>query len=368
MDDVGFYAEILRQIEAAIRPGALALREQMVFWFGLFLWLQVIRTFYAFLFNGHLLEQMIATLIKGGLCWWFLYNYFALFEGMVRYFVELGLTIGGNRITPLVYLDPGEYLRLAGRVTEPVRVAMENSMGLRSLPLGLAYLLLWIGFTMAFGLMALNVYIWQIELVLAMAMGLVLIPTLTFRSTSWMGQGVLSFMVNKSFKLATGAAMTSLTFPLVQRFLLIPAGQQVSLWRCLMCVIGAWSFCILFLMVSRLAGAMLSGVPATTAGDVIRTAIGTVAGSTAVLSGGSSLALRGAAGVLQAGAGMTMLPTAMQAGTVRGLIATPMAARLGTYAGHLRQGAAPLATRSIRSFADTARLLSADYAGQGVRR
>jgi hypothetical protein len=368
VDDVGFFMQILTGLQQAILPGMATVRQQLVFWFGLFLWLQALRVIYALLWNGHILEAALTTMIKGAVCWWFLFHYQDLFEGLVRFFIATGLTFSGGAVSVAQFLDPGEYMRMATKVAAPVKQAMDNSMGLTTVGLAIGYFLLWLGLMAAFAVMALNVFIWQIEILLAAATGMVLIPTLVLRWTAFAGGGVISFIVNKSFRMGAAATMVGLTFPLVQKTLTLTAGP-VSLARVVVVVIGAWCFSALFFTVSKLAGGFIAGIPQSGIGDLVRHAVATTLGALAVASGGASVAagssgllLRaGARGLLMAGASRTAAAGAPSLATRMGQVA----AHYGNTAGRI---AASSGVRSLRSFADTTRYVGEHGGHLGVRR
>jgi type IV secretion system protein TrbL len=369
LDDVSFYQQILIGLQQAILPGVATVRDQLVFWFSLLLWLQALRVVYGLFWNGHILESALAMLIKGAVCWWFLYNYQAFFEGLVRFFVGTGLTFSGGAVSVAQFLDPGEYLRIATRVAQPLKQAMDNSMGLTTVGLALGYFLLWLGMYAAFAVMALNIFIWQVEILLASAVGMLLIPTLLTRWTAFAGGGIVSFIVNKAFKMGAAATMVGLTFPLVQKSLTLTQGP-VSLSRVVVVVIGAWCFSALFFTVSRLAGGMIAGIPQSGVGDLVRHAVATVvggvalgAGGTALAAGGTSLALRaGSRGLLMAGARATATAGTPQLATRMGTIAAQ-------YAGTSGRLAASSGVRSFRHFADLTRYVGSDHTGHlGARR
>jgi type IV secretion system protein TrbL len=381
VDQFSFFQQIIDGLQRAILPGAATLREQLVFWFGLFLWLEVLHLCWAVLCNGRRISGIAGILLKGTILWFLLYHFPELFEGVVAMFTRIGLTVGQQRISIAQFLDPGQYLRLAYQAAQPLHAVMTAHFGLTSLGTGVGYLLLWLAFIASFAVMAGHVFVWQIEMLVAGVMLLALIPTLTFRATQWIGQAMFAFVMNLALKLGLGALLVSLTFPLMDK-LSLTAGEQVSFQRVTVMVIGGWVVAVLFFAVNRMASGLASGIPQLTGGLLVSAAAGSAAVVGAVASGGASLGLGAAAG--SAGVGRLGLGAA---GTVRGVLTrsagTPMlaAARTGrqqalasTLAQRLRTvgtGSTTMAAgqgqRSLRHFADASRYVGHDQGGHGFR-
>jgi len=381
LDQYSFYQQIIDAVQRTLMPGAATVREQMVFWFGLFLWLEVLHLVWAVLFNGRRIASIAGILVKGCLLWALLYQFPYFFEAIVGFFTRIGLTVGQNRVALAQFLDPGAYLRLASTAVEPVHAAMMANFGLTSLGTGVAYFALWLAFLVAFAVMAGHVFIWQMEALISSVMLLVLIPTLCFRATQWIGQAMFAFVMNLALKFGLGAILVSLTFPLMDK-LTLPAGQPVGLQPVAVMVIGGWVVAALFFTVNRLASGLASGIPQLTGGLLVGAAAGSAAVVGAVLSGGASLGLwtvatsatagrlgLGAAGatrgLLTRSAGTPLL-TAARSGAQRTL-ASHVATRLYT----LQRATTPIAVgqgyRSLRHFADASRYVGADHGSHGFR-
>ena len=149
----------------------------------------------------------------------------------------------------------------------------------------------------SFAVMALNVLIWQVEMLLAGLMMLTLLPTLAFRSFAWIGQGSLGLVINLSFRFGLGALLSSLSFPVLDRLTIT---TPVSFQSVIVSVIGGWCFAFLFWQCNKLASAMLSGIASLTAGSVAGAAVGSAVAAGALLSGAAALG----GGALAAGGGV----------------------------------------------------------------
>ena len=391
MQDTGIFQQILDAMTLALQPGAEAIRAQLLFYFQIFLFFELLRTMYAFVWNGRLLEPTMAVLGRGALVYWALLNFPTLLQGVQEQFVELGLLAGGGRLQVAQFLDPGEYLRTGLRVMALLYSKMHLSFGLTSLGQAVGYFFLWLAFMASFAVMALNVMIWQVELLLAGLMMLTLLPTLAFRSWAWIGQGSLGAVINLTFRFGVGALISSLTFPVLNRLTIT---TPVSFQSVIVSVIGGWFFAILFWQCNKLASLSLSGMASLSAGTVFSAAMGSAITAGAVLSGaaalgGGALGLAGAAGkglmAARSGGSAAAGVLAQSGGGGPGQSAGAgsdrgphgghpeppehggLAGRLSTAAGGGTRLARGAGSRSLRGFADTARYVGQDHAGAGVR-
>src|SRR5215471_235361 len=99
MDQASFLQQILEGVHRTILPGTSVLREQMVFWFGVFVLLQLVAFGWAIVFDGRKASAIGGVLLKSGLLWWLLYNFPQVYDGVVTFFTRIGLTIGQNHVS-----------------------------------------------------------------------------------------------------------------------------------------------------------------------------------------------------------------------------------------------------------------------------
>lgn len=384
MQRTGIFQEILTAFADAIQPGAASIRDQLLFYWRIFLFFELLRALYAFVWSGRLLESTLATLGRGALVYWALLNFPELLEWTQQTLSALGLLAGQNRITLAQYLDPGSYLNQGMNVASLLYSTMTASFGLTTMAMAIGYFFLWMAMMAAFGIMALNIAIWQVELLIAGLAVLVLLPTLAFRSWAWMAQGALSLVLNLTFRFFLGALLASLSFPVLERLTIT---QPVSFQSVIVSVLGGWLFATLFFQVNRLSSHFLAGMASLSAGTVISSAIGSAITAGAAISGAMGIgagatagalgaargtagligAGRGAVSALASGSGMRGAATAAGAGA-RSAMSSPLMSRVGSYAGSSAGVASRQGQRSLRQFADVGRFIAQDGAGVGIRR
>jgi len=256
----------------------------------------------------------------------------------------------------------------------------------------MAYLLCWVFFLLAYAVMAVSVFIWQVEVLVASIGALVLLPFALYRSTAWIAQGAISFLVNMGFRFMIGALLAAVVFPLLSQ----PTIQKPALDAAIVAVIASWTLGFLFLKVPSLASGLLSGSPTLTAGQVgaaVAATAGVLAtgggaagagylagrggaqlltqGTRALLGRGSSAALVSPAGASSTalggvGAAATRATTTPGLGTTAQTPRPGLAAQLRTVGRAIRQEMAPAATQARRSFRQSLRHLEhGRYLDQG---
>src|SRR5215470_7698812 len=167
MQATGVFQQILDALAQAIQPGAGAIREELLFYFQMFLFFELVRMLYAYIWHGNVLEGTCAILLRAEAVYWTLLNFPDLLQLAQDTFIWFGLLAGGNHLTVAQYLDPGQYLQTGIRVMALLYDRMQASFGLTSLGQAFGYFLLWVAFMASFAVMPLNVMMWQMELLIA---------------------------------------------------------------------------------------------------------------------------------------------------------------------------------------------------------
>src|SRR5262249_49978736 len=216
MQSTGIFQQILDAMAQAIQPGVGLIREELLFYFQMFLFFELLRCLYAYVWHGNILEGALGLVIRAAAVYWVLLNFPNLLQWTQETFIWFGLMAGGDHLTTAQFLDPGQYLNTGIRVMALLYDRMNARFCLTSLGEGIGYFLLWLAFMASFAVMALNVMMWQMELLIAGVIVLTVLPTLAFRSMAWIGQGALGLVVNLTFRFGLGALLASLTFPMLE--------------------------------------------------------------------------------------------------------------------------------------------------------
>lgn len=219
--------------------------------------------------------------------------------------IWLGLLATGNRLHLEQFLDPGALVRLGIESGGVLWQAYVNNMSWTLIPIaGVAYLLAWLAYVCAFMVMAYKVFWWQVELLLMGLSGMVLLPSLVFRPTTFVASGVLSYAANAFVRFFLGSLLAGLLWNVLPTLttVALPLGQvrlqaiDLKIQEAVYAVGLAWTMATCFLAVNRMAGVLTSGVPGMAGGQSVGSFVHMVTGAGAALLTAGGTAAYGALG------------------------------------------------------------------------
>lgn len=185
--------------------------------------------------------------------------------------MQLGLHAGGDRLKQANFLNPGAYLQL-GLDLGQVLFEQWNKSAIATVAdvlwspgMTMAYFLAWVLFLLAFFVMALIIFITQIEMAFALPSLLVLLPFLAFGKTGWIGQGVVTYVVKLAYKFFCLALIASIAYPITKELALT---QTPDIRQALLMMFAAGTILACYLMGPRLATNIMSGVFTLGAGSL----------------------------------------------------------------------------------------------------
>jgi type IV secretory pathway TrbL component len=163
-------------------------------------------------------------------------------------------------------------------------------------------------FVLAYAIMAIQVFVIQVELAITTVAALVMLPFAVLRGTGWIASGAISSLINVGFRFFLLALLASLVFPVLGQLTAVStAFESVFLM-----VIVPWTMVLLFWKAPAIAAGMLAGHPSLTAGQVVRAGVGTammVGAGAGLMNAGGRTALRGLSTVTnKASGGRITLP------------------------------------------------------------
>jgi hypothetical protein len=313
--------------------------------------------------EGNVTPRLIRWAFKTAMIWTLLtVQYSSMVNLVYRLAIELGLRAGGDVISPKDFLDPGQYFTIGWAAAKPLSDRLSAAQLAFNPWQFVEYLLAWLFCIGAYIAMGFTIFIAQVELSVGIVACLCVLPFMLFSSTVWIAQGALSHPVNKSFRMLILGVLASALFPIIKNELTFVPQASPTFWQRLtqfpsatddwttglILIAATWAMALLYLSASKIASAIIAGVPAMTGGQVMQAAVGTAATVATVGAGGvlsvttmgagiaggtqAALALPRAAGTGQAlaagtsgalrGAASAMLPAARAAssGLTHGLI------------------------------------------------
>jgi len=130
----------------------------------------------------------------------------------------------------------------------------------------------WLGYCAAFAVMAFKVFWWQVELLIAGAAGMCLLPTLIFPRTAFIATGVLSYAANMFARFLLGALLAGVLWKNLDTFGLVPdlarkVSEDAAIQAAFAATGTAWILAACFLGVNKMAGMLTSGIPGMAGGQ-----------------------------------------------------------------------------------------------------
>jgi type IV secretion system protein TrbL len=357
----GIFAQLLHALQQALQPGLGAMRPYILGLFGFLAFLELVRLAAGWVLGAAGVPQSaIRFLLRSGVLLWVVLEYPLMVSLVMESFVKLGLIAGGQAITVAQFLDPGAYLAIGIQVGDVLYQRVTANIGLSTIPMALAYLVAWVFFLLAYGVMALSVFILQVEFTLTIMAAVVMLPFAVLHGTGWIAQGAISYPLNVGFRFFILALLASVVFPLLGQ-ITTPTGVVATLQHAVVMILAAWMMAFLFYKGPQIAAGILAGMPSLSAGQVLQAAAGTA------LVGGAALTLGSAA----AGAGMRVVGGTIH-GATRSIATASTAYQIGsaaTVGGKMASvggGVRSMATAGVRAISSgaTSSLRQSVLAGQ----
>lgn len=268
-------------------------------------------------------------------------------------FIQVGLKGAGGGLTVEDFSNPARVAKFGFEVTAVLAAKIQGYSGLWSimnLPLMVIEGFVFLGVTIAFGLMAIQIFITFAEFYLVSMLSLILVPFGVFKHTSFMAEKAIGGLVAFGIKLMVLAAIANALQPAMETLKLSKEPQINELMSLLF---GAWGLTLLAWHAPGIAAGLMAGSPTLTASTVAHTALASVAGvglaGIGAMGAGRGLESNARRAVRYGSAGVA----AYRSGGVRGMART--AQNTVTY--H-----AQMLTAGLRAAAATGRIAGANYA------
>lgn len=293
MNNPGIFQDLINLFHTALAPGLAAIRPKIMGLFTFLLFLETARVASGWVLGAeHFPQSFLRFLFRTGLCLWLVLNYATILHLANDSFIQLGLLAGGNALTVAQFLDPGAYLAIGFRAGKVLWDAYWAHTGWRSFATAIPYFLAWVFFVLAYAIMAIQVFVIQVELAITTVAALVMLPFAVLRGTGWIASGAISSLINVGFRFFLLALLASLVFPVLGQLTAV----NTTLETVFLMVIVPWTMVLLFWKAPAIAAGILAGHPGLTAGQVVRAGVGTamMAGAGAgLVNAGGRTALRG---------------------------------------------------------------------------
>jgi type IV secretion system protein TrbL len=227
---------------------------------------------------------------------------------VMRSFIEVGLKGAGGVLTVEDFSNPARIAKFGFEVVAVLAAKLQGYSGLWSimnLPLMVIEGFVFIGVTLAFGLLAIQIFITFVEFYLVALLTVMLVPFGVFRHTAFLAEKAIGSVVAFGIKLMVLACIANLLQPVMETLRLT---AQPGINELMALLLGSWAITLLAWHAPGIAAGLLSGSPTLTAHTVAQTALATVAG-TAVAGlgamGAGTMAVRGTQRAVRYGSAAT---------------------------------------------------------------
>jgi type IV secretion system protein TrbL len=317
--DVGVLTFLLEQFLAVLTPAYGRIAPHSLWVFGMLAGIEGLLLILWWLAGaGPMLPQAVGLMLHIGLFLYLLQNYAGIVTDILHSFVELGLMAGGGSISIGTFLNPSAIASFGVIAGQPIAAKL-GTYGVWSylsavhLPDIFMYGLAWLFIVAGFYVAAILVFITILGFVITTIAGLALFPFVASRYTSFLAQGPIAMVFNTAIRLFILALLTSIAYPLMERFVLPLNPTLPQAWGM---VLGSAGLGILYWYAPALGAGLMAGVPNCTLGMAFAPlAMGASLASTAATRG-ATLAVGGAQ---QATRALTAGATALQQGDLRAL-------------------------------------------------
>jgi hypothetical protein len=273
--DVGFFAFLLTTFKDTLTQAADLLYPWVLGMLGILLLFELGRVCWGISVEGHKAVALAGYAIRAILLCLIVPRWEYFFTTVTTLGVNLGLHAGGDRITQANFLNPGAYLQLGTDIGRLLYEQWDTSQITNAFQVVLSpvltagYFLAWIIFLVAFFVMALVIFMKQIEMAFALPALLVLLPFLAFGKTGWIGQGVVTYVVKLAYTFFMLALIASIVYPVAKGITL----TTPDIRQALLLDFAAITFTACFIAGPMLARNIMSGVFTLGAGSLANAAL-----------------------------------------------------------------------------------------------
>ena len=294
------------------------------------------------------IKQLVRKVLFYGFWIWIIREWGTLCDALLDSLMITGTAIGG--VDASVLKNPSTLIDAGLYIAKPYMDYASEMSWLEITTSPLNWLMAVIGYAgvvLAFGILALQIFITYVEFYIASALLLIFIPWGSFKYTSFVAEKAIGAVISYGTKLMMLGAVYGLSSGIINSMTVSLTNGEPTPGAVLSSMLGPFALCLLCWQAPGMAAGLMTGAPTLSAGTAAGTAVAGFAGAAA---GGS------------AGAGIGSM--AMSTGSSA---ARAGAATAGSTAGGPGAGGAAGAMSGAAGFAASAFKSAASNATQGVR-
>lgn len=210
--------------------------------------------------SGNALKEFLRKVIFIGIFIWFVKEWPWITDQVIKGFIWAGSKAGDGGNINVMY-DPSAIMTEGFRVVANLATALAEASPWE-LPAYFTNLIIFLLIILCYAIIAIQVFLVQVEFGIIATLGLILIPFGVLRPTSFIAEKVFGTIIAYGVKLMVLAFILSITFPMLQQ-LALP--EEPNLLAYVNVFVGAAMLAFLCWHAPGIAASMLSGSPSLTA-------------------------------------------------------------------------------------------------------
>ena len=342
--DVGVLDSILGQV-ASVTTGSMgSLTGMAKSLFGILIVIDLILAVLLNLGETDNVKLIIRKVLAYGFWIWIITNWGMLINVLVDSLSEAGSAVGG--VSAGVLMHPSQLIDRGLYIAKPyyIYAQSQNFTQIMAAPLNwLMAILGYCGIVLAFGIMALQVFITYVEFYISSALLLIFIPWGSLKYTSFMAEKAMGAVISYGTKLMVLGALYGLSSSIFNS-MSVSLSSEPDPASVLGAMVAPFALSLLSWQAPAMAAGLMTGAPSLTAGTAIGGAMAGAAGVAAGMGAASGLAGGAAAGAgsatraaasafgaAAAGASGIGLDTSPAAGAAKGLGNLAVSAASGAF-------------------------------------
>lgn len=297
------------------------------------------------------IKQLVRKVLFYGFWIWIIREWGTLCDALLDSLMITGTAVGG--VDASVLKTPSKLIDVGLAIAKPYLEYASQMSWLEITTSPLNWLMAIIGYAgvvLAFGILALQIFITYVEFYIASALLLIFIPWGSFKYTSFVAEKAIGAVISYGTKLMMLGAVYGLSAGIIDTMVISFEGEPEP-GAVFASMLGPFALCLLCWQAPGMAAGLMTGAPTLSAGTAMGTAVAGFAGASA---GGA------------AGAGIGSMAMSAGSGAAKAAAGLAGAATAGATAGGPGAGGAAGAVSGAAGFAASAFKSAAAGATQGV--
>lgn len=253
------------------------------------------------------IKQLVRKVLFYGFWIWIIREWGTLCDALLDSLMITGTAVGG--VDASVLKAPSKLIDVGIAIAKPYMeyASQMDWLDITMAPLNwLMAVIGYAGVVLAFGILALQIFITYVEFYIASALLLIFIPWGSFKYTSFVAEKAIGAVISYGTKLMMLGAVYGLSAGIIDTMSINFVGEPEP-GSVLASMLGPFALCLLCWQAPGMAAGLMTGAPTLSAGTAMGTAVAGAAGAAAggaMGAGVGSMAMSAGSGAAKAAAGL----------------------------------------------------------------